>query len=187
MDVNTSIHSIIDYFGGADKFTAPIISEIKYVLEPLTNEERARVYERMTEDESPRFKIGKKEVVAACRALGIGFKKGHSVPWHLFYCDCCGFEFRYAQVVSDDEQIDDDIHDVCPMCGFQPNWTITKHRYVEIGKLSESPAEWYEQQKKKCLQKYGRSNPFFNRALKIKERNDDLLKPIPDFKLARNA
>jgi DNA-directed RNA polymerase subunit RPC12/RpoP len=182
VDVNTFISKIRAYFDAKGKYPDAVILKITQIVDRLTNEARVSLFDRLTEDNSPRFMVGVKELVEACKALGLGYGKTHYVPTSDYYCDACGEKFHYAQCVSDDDRIDKDIHDVCPTCGFQPGWTYLILEYRKQGNLSPKLAEWYEDQKKASLDKHSKTAPYFSRAKAESERREGTKKVIPTFK-----
>jgi hypothetical protein len=141
----------------------PMIEKMKAFAEKIPDDCRQEVIDRILETEGPSSKVGVKQMVESCAALGVGFKRSHFLPTIDWYCDACGYTFKYAQAVSDDDRIDKGLHDFCPMCGFQPIWTTNRDAYMKMGALSEAYAKQYADQVQKATDKHG-MNPKFGQG-----------------------
>jgi len=161
MDADNFIARIREYFDTKGKYSDAVIREMTKEADKFTNEDRVRLYNRIIEDNSPRFQIGLKEIREAATALGISYCRARYIPSRQYWCDCCGEPFQYAQYVSEEEREEKQIYDTCPICGFQPTWTIDYKKYQAMGKLSENYSAWYIQQKKTCLELHGKDKPYY--------------------------
>ncbi|CAK0761525.1 hypothetical protein CCP3SC15_2750008 [Gammaproteobacteria bacterium] len=143
MDTNQTMRRITGYFGGDGKpYNAEVSSEITKLLDRLSDGERDQVFNRLVEEERANFKIGVKELVAACQFLGVVYhaaRKFAAVEWS---CDACQRIFRYYPVTDHDDHLAGQF-DACPRCGFQPHWTMTREAYAEKGMLSEAYEKEY--------------------------------------------
>ena len=178
MNASGFVKRVTGYFNG--KYSEMHLSQMSEILERLDDAALDAIYDRLMEDCSPRFAVGIKEIVDACNALGIGYHKTRYVPATQIWCDACGESFTYAQCVSDDDKIDKAIFDLCPTCGFQPNWTLTMQAYKRYGHLSESYAAWYDKQKKGNSEKYSKQQPYFSRAKAEQERREHNKVKVPE-------
>jgi hypothetical protein len=90
-------------------------------------------------------------------------------------CDACGHNFKYAQAVSDDDKLDKMIFDVCPMCGFQPYWSMLRIRYKEIRGWTADDEEHYQKMITKISAEWGPGKPrgiYWSRSVAEQERRD---------------
>lgn len=127
MNATECVDKISGYFTG--KTSQAVTDKMLSILSRLQDDQRETVYERMVEDNSPRFRVGVKEIIEACRALGIGYKKSFYTPTQEWTCEACGAVFTYVMVTSDEEKVEKHLFDKCPRCDFQPCWTIAARMY----------------------------------------------------------
>jgi hypothetical protein len=131
-----------------DKMTA--------IANTIHEDDRKAVMDRIIESESSSIKISVKNIAEACRTLCVGFHEEKYTPAIAWQCDACGHEFRYHKCPSLSDKIDKNIHDACPMCGFQPGWTMTRDAYIRMGgNISKDYAEQYMDQMQKCTETHG--------------------------------
>ena len=127
------------------------------IAETIHADDRKSVMDRIIESEAASIKISVKNIAEACRALGVGFHEEHYTPAIDWQCDACGHEFKFHQCPSIQDKLDRNIHDACPMCGFQPGWTMTRDRYLKMGSghISEAYATQYMDLMQKCTENHG--------------------------------
>ena len=126
------------------------------VASTIHEDDRKAVMDRIIESEAASIKISVKNIAEACRALGVGFHEEHYSPAIDWQCDACGHEFKFHQCPSISDKVEKNIHDACPMCGFQPGWTMTRDAYIRTGgQISKAYAEQYMDQMQKCTERHG--------------------------------
>lgn len=165
----------MSYFGGDGKYNPEVIAEMNRIVSAISEPERDLVYDCLVEDERASFRIGVKEIVAACQKLGVGYRRSHYIPATGWCCDACGHQFNYAPYASDEDKLAKGIHDVCPMCGFQPGWTETYNSYKKLGRLSANYEAQYRRLIESCTQAHGPNAPggvYWSRAAVEKELRD---------------
>lgn len=128
-----------------------VITKLKRIAETIPEDARQDVIDKILETETSSVKISVKHIVEACRALGVSYRETRYLPAEDWICDCCGHEFKYHQSPSDDERIDKEIYDFCPMCGFQPGWSILAQAYKDRGQK----VEWYDRLLEQYHEAYG--------------------------------
>jgi hypothetical protein len=184
MNIGDFLFELFEYFAG--KYADAVKDRVRKLADALSDAERKAVFDHLIENQKASFKISVAELVESCRFLGIGYHAAHYTPAVDWYCDACGHNFKYAQAANDDEKIDLGLHDVCPMCGFQPGWTMVRDAYARIGHLSKDYVEEYQKRAKECASKHGDSpncgrgpgGPYFARAKAEQERRDSAKKPV---------
>jgi hypothetical protein len=157
------MRNITAYFGGDGKpYRDEVVAEIAKALERLGDDDRGRIWSRLVEEERASFKIGVKEIVAACQYLGIGYHQAKRLEVADWECDACGRTFKYYPVTSHEDHIEG-IFDYCPRCGFQPDLTKTRLTYAEKGRLSEPFDTYYRNLCEHHRQKYALgTEPFWS-------------------------
>lgn len=189
------LDDVMAYFAQG-KYPDAVKERMRAIIASIGDDEREAVTEHLIETQKASFKVGVSDIVESCRALGIGFRAARFVPAVEWYCDACGYNFKYAQASGDDEKIDLGLHDVCPMCGFQPNWTLTKDAYAKMGALTRAYLENYRKRIVECVEKHGASpscgrgpsGPYWARSKAEQERRDAAKKPIqPEWMRASRA
>ncbi len=154
----------------------PMVEKMKSLAEGIPESARQSVIDRITETEGPSSKVGVKQMVEACDALGVGYRQSRYTPAQDWICDACGHQFKYSRCPSDDEKIDLGLHDCCPMCGFQATWTEVRDAYRTMGGLSPAYTAQYAAQVEACTSKHGPKAPggiYWSRSRAESERRDD--------------
>jgi hypothetical protein len=156
--------------------SAKMIEKMKALAESIQEDARQDVIDAIMEKEGPSTKIGTAHIVDACNVLGISYRRATYVPAEDWTCDACGHEFKYTMAPTDDDRIDKGLHDFCPMCGFQPGWSILHDRL----RLQGISTPWYERQlaaaqKWKPGNSYGhfKNGIFWARSKAESERSKD--------------
>jgi hypothetical protein len=156
--------------------SAKMIERMEALAESIQEDARQDVIDAIMEKEGPSTKIGTAHIVDACNVLGISYRKAHYIPAVEWTCDACGNRFKYSLAPNDDDYIDKQIYDFCPMCGFQPGWTILHDRF----RLQGIATPWYDRQmvaaqKWKPGNGYGhfKNGIFWSRAKAESERSND--------------
>lgn len=139
------------------------------------------VFNRIIENRDGSSAIGVSDIKEACLAAGVGFSVTHFIDAQQVTCDACGHEFKYAPCTSDDDKIDKGIFDVCPMCGFQPAWTLCRNDYIKQG---QSEPEWYTRLIEQCSGNWGpgKEKGVFLSTTKMAQERKDEKKRIDDAK-----
>lgn len=106
----------------------------------ISEDSLSSVYDSITEDRDSSGTVGIVDIKKACTAIGVGYRAAHFIPTESWQCDACGYEFRYHPCPSDDDKIDRNIHDVCPMCGFQVGWS----KLSAMTRAHKMPEHWYD-------------------------------------------
>ena len=173
------IQRITAYFGPNSKYRPELLTAIDKIASRLGEDQLDVVFDKLMEDQSSRFQVGVKEIQLACQALGIGYKKATYIPAHEVTCDACGFSYQYAMAPDDEDRLEKNLHDYCPSCGFQYNWTIMANEYGERAtpwytNLLERSREWKRDNKR----------PYWDKAVAEKEQRQ-MRKAEIDRKMAQ--
>jgi predicted amidophosphoribosyltransferase len=94
-------------------------------------------------------------VYEAVRETGATDARGQYVDAQKWVCDCCGHEFLFVRQSCDEWRHDKNIHDYCPRCGFQPDWTMTANNYASSSGVLP---EWYERYKRETEESLKKRN-----------------------------
>jgi DNA-directed RNA polymerase subunit RPC12/RpoP len=132
MTSDSMVSELTAYFAQG-KYPEPVLRRMRAVIESIAEGERDTVLEHLIENQKASFKIGVSDIVESCKSLGVGFRAAKYVPAMDWTCVACGHSFKFTLCPTDDDKIDKNLHDVCPMCGFQPYWTILHDQYLEGG------------------------------------------------------
>lgn len=181
MTAGEMLSALMDYFAQG-KYPDAVVNRMRFTIESIGDAERQVVLDHLIETQKASFKISVAEIVEACKALGIGYHESKFIPATDWTCDACGHEFKYVQAVTDDDKIDRNLHDVCPMCGFQPGWTIQRAAYEQAGNLTPEYAAWYDRMLEHMPAKHGPKAPegiYWARSKAEAERREAQRKPIP--------
>jgi len=129
-----------------------MVEQMQMMVRKIPERYHEEIFQAILEEEGPNIQIGVNHIVAACERIGAPYTKAHYVPTEDRTCDACGYEFKYHPAPSDDDKIDKNIHDVCPMCGMQVGWTLTAEKLREL--FGKNP-EWYDKLVKECQGAFG--------------------------------
>jgi hypothetical protein len=88
-------------------------------------------------------KISIKQIIEACRIGSISFHEPLEFKPESRTCDCCGHNFKYIPMATDEDKIDRDVHDRCPVCGFFVSWTLSRSGYIKYDGYYYAE-EWYK-------------------------------------------
>ena len=169
----------------------PKMQERMAVLaDTIPEESRQPVLDAILETVAASTKISESHIIEACNLLQVSYTKAHFTPALSWQCDCCMYNFRYTPAPSDDEKLDKSLFDVCPMCGFQPGWTILRDQYKAMGR----PTLWYDRLMTNLKGGYGPGIPkpqgtegkqtrgglFWERSKAEQERRDKLRMAVND-------
>lgn len=185
MDASDMVKRLVGYYKGA--YGEERLSQLNRFCGQIVESARETVFDRIIETRDGNTPIGVVDIKDACNAAGVAFTVSHFVETEDWTCDACGHRFKYSMIADDDIKIDKNIYDVCPMCGFQPGWTVCKNYYLEIG---QAEPDWYRRLMKECNEKHGppdknypnREGIFWSRSEAEKERKDKR-KKLNDAKL----
>jgi hypothetical protein len=155
-----------------------MIEEMKARASRIPDDRMQDVYNAILEDANTSQKVGVKHILDACKKLGISTRDYSSqyVEIKDWTCGCCEHEFKYHPLPTAAQQVDRDWHSVCPRCGFQVNWTITRNNYMAMG---AGEPEWYPKlvtRYRDSAQAYGPGKQhgiFFKRAQIAKELQEE--------------
>jgi hypothetical protein len=139
MTIDAMMDELLAYFSQG-KYPEAVLRRMRTVIESIDEGERDTVLENLIETQKASFKVGVSDLVESCKALGVGFRAAKYVPAMDWTCISCGYTFKFTLSPSDDDKLDKNLHDVCPMCGFQPYWTILHDKYTEAGMA----CPWYD-------------------------------------------
>jgi len=163
-----------------------MIQQLERICNTIPERCREDVYNAVLEDVGAYAAISVKDLIEACNKIGVPYTKAHYVPAVDWQCDACGFEFKYNAAPSDDDKIDKNIHDLCPKCGFQVNWTLDARRCKEL----KIATPWYDrliaqhQGEDRNVSKQAHQGPdFWSRHAAERERAKEL-KASADNKIA---
>jgi len=152
------------------KPSSAMITEMDRVAQSIPEKDRQLVFDTILDEAKASMKIGVKDIKDACRKAGVSFTQPVYIASMPIQCDCCGEDYKYHPAPTDDQQIDLDIHDRCPNCGFQRCWTLMYRASVTLGHVPE----WYESYLQKFANgNYGKGKPqgvWFNKSKRLKER-----------------
>jgi hypothetical protein len=154
MDANAMVNELLACFVPPP---AKMQEKMMAIAGTIHEEDRKAVMDRIIETEASSIKVSVKNIAEACRALGVGFHEQKYTPAIDWQCDACGHEFKFHQSPTMQDKIEKNIHDTCPMCGFQPGWTMTRNAYAKMGNgtISKAYAEQYMDQVQRCTEKHG--------------------------------
>jgi hypothetical protein len=145
--------SLVDDLVSTYRAPSPkMVDQMVGIVKKIPERYHAEIFQAILEEEGPNIQIGVSHIVAACERIGAPYTKAHYIPTEDWTCDACGYEFKYHPAPSDDDKIDKNIHDLCPMCGMQVYWTMTAEKLnVLFGKLPM----WYIKVRDECRESFG--------------------------------
>jgi hypothetical protein len=162
------------------------IDQLKRFCSKINQAGMEDVFNRIIEERQKDGAISVADIKEAAIAAGVSFSITRFVEVIQWTCDCCGHQFKYAIVPTDDDKIDRDIFDFCPICGFQVNWTIARNKSIENG--GNCPL-WYTnyideyREGGKIHKKNDASNPAYNRIKDYRARAEENRR-LNDLKVA---
>lgn len=152
------------------------IEQLKFFCAKISQSGIEDVFNHIIENRQKDGAISVADIKESAIAVGVPFTITRYVEVQDWTCDCCGHEYKYAPVPTDDDKIDKAIFDYCPICGFQAGWTITRNEVLLNGR--ESP-EWYARyldvfrNGSATHELFNKEHPFFNRIKAERDRRDE--------------
>jgi hypothetical protein len=138
LNASDLVSKLVEYYPG--KYTAERIDKMRAFSSTIAEDSLGSVYDAITEDRESSGTVGIVDIKKACNSIGVGYRAAQFIPTENWTCECCGYEFRYHPAPNDDDKIDKNIHDVCPMCGFQVGWSKLATQY----KARKIKADWLD-------------------------------------------
>lgn len=158
------IKELVTYYAKGGDVEPLLVKKAIQYLGGYNPERRAKVIDYLVENHPKRFGLDVPTIKEAITAAGItsGRKWIEAKEVH---CDACGTRFKYAPLVTDDDEIDRGIHSRCPQCNFDYTWTEEVHDWMaRRGKKPDQPPAWYDERRKSYGEKNGMGRPpIFNR------------------------
>ena len=138
MNAKEFVSKLVEYYSG--KYSGERVEKMITFSSTISEDSLGAVYDAITEDRESSGTVGIVDIKKACNTIGVGYRAAHFIPTESWTCECCGYEFRYHPAPSDDDKIDRNIHDVCPMCGFQVGWSKLSAQY----KTHKIKTDWFD-------------------------------------------
>lgn len=168
------INEFTDYFTSSahsGNYSGIQIQSISDIIRPIKEDNLSDLMEQLKKDNDIK-KIGVKQIILACIVLGISYHKLQPIKPINWLCECCGKGFKYIPMSSDEDKIDSDLFDICPQCGYQPEWTEQRKAYLYYG--LEFGKSYFEKIIKEKSEKYKLGNPpYFQKAKLMQDINHE--------------
>lgn len=138
MNAKEFVSKLVEYYSG--KYSGERVEKMITFSSTISEDSLGAVYDAITEDRESSGTVGIVDIKKACNAIGVGYHAAQYIPTEDWTCECCGYEFKYHPCPSDDDKIDRNIHDVCPMCGFQVGWS----KLSAQTRAHKMPEHWHD-------------------------------------------
>lgn len=158
MTETSDVRDLITYY--TKDMDPLLIKSAMRMIGGYTPEDRAKIIEWLIENRPKRYGLdipAIKEAIDAARVSKNTTRWIDAVDWH---CDACGVKFKYAEFVTFNDEIDRNIHDRCPQCGFCVSWTNdAREKLQRAGEKPDKLPEWYQTRRDHYQKKYGPPKP----------------------------
>lgn len=141
--MSSLIPKLTGYFPA--KYGTERLVALERFLKPIDEEFHGKIFEWIIENRDKAGAVGVTDIKQACVALGIGFRETSAISPRNLSCAACGHEYRFLPSVCDSQQLDENLHCRCPVCGMRGSDQLMAEQYTIMAE--GKPPAWYERDK----------------------------------------